>query len=112
MADTLLRSGPSSKVSDRGQEASLGFRRLGFERGISWVEVRPGTGRHHQIRVQFAHRGHPVLGDFRYGSRIGFPKKSLALHARMLTLLHSDPEGGDDVQRGARGVLAVEISVA
>ncbi len=88
MADALLRSGPSSKVSDRGQEASLGFRRLGFERGISWVEVRPGTGRHHQIRVQFAHRGHPVLGDFRYGSRIGFPKKSLALHARTLTLLH------------------------
>ena len=88
MADTLLRAGPSSRVSDRGQEAVLGFRRLRFERGISWVEVRPKTGRHHQIRVQFAHRGHPVVGDFRYGASIGFPEKSLALHARALTLLH------------------------
>ncbi len=88
MADTLLRAGPSSTVSDRGQEAVLAFRRLRFERGISWVEVRPKTGRHHQIRVQFAHRGHPVVGDFRYGGRVRFPEKSLALHARALTLLH------------------------
>ncbi len=88
MVDTLLRAGPSSTVSERGQEAVLGFRRLRFERGISWVEVRPKTGRHHQIRVQFAHRGHPVVGDFRYGARIGFPEKSLALHARALTLSH------------------------
>ena len=88
MADRLLRAGPSSAVSDRGREAALGFRRLRFERGISWAEVRPETGRHHQIRVQFAHRGHPVLGDFRYGSRIRFPAKSLALHARSLTLSH------------------------
>ena len=88
MADLLLRTGPSSTVSDKGREAVLGFRRLRFERGISWVEVRPKTGRHHQIRVQFAHRGHPVLGDLRYGARIGFPEKSLALHARALTLSH------------------------
>ena len=88
MTDRLLRAGPSSAVSDRGREAVLGFRRLRFERGISWVEVRPETGRHHQIRVQFAHRGHPVLGDFRYGSRIRFPEKSLALHARSLSLSH------------------------
>ncbi len=88
MVDTLLRAGPSSTVSERGQEAVLGFRRLRFERGISWVEVRPKTGRHHQIRVQFAHRGHPVVGDFRYGASIGFPEKSLALHARALTLSH------------------------
>ncbi len=88
MADRLLRAGPSSKISDNGREAVLGFRRLRFEQGISWVEIRPKTGRHHQIRVQFAHRGHPVLGDLRYGARIGFPEKSLALHARALTLSH------------------------
>lgn len=88
MTDRLLRAGPSSAVSDRGREAVLEFRRLRFARGISWVEVRPETGRHHQIRVQFAHRGHPVLGDLRYGARIGFPKRSLALHARALTLSH------------------------
>jgi len=26
------------------------------------------TGRHHQIRVQFSHREHPLIGDFKYGS--------------------------------------------
>lgn len=31
------------------------------------VRIRLGTGRTHQIRVQFAHRGHPLLGDVRYG---------------------------------------------
>ena len=88
MTDLLLREGRSSTVSANGREAVLEFRRLRFDRGISWVEVRPKTGRHHQIRVQFARRGHPVLGDLRYGARIGFPEKSLALHARALTLSH------------------------
>ena len=46
------------------------------------------TGRHHQIRVQFAYRGHPVIGDFRYGSKIKFGQRALALHARSLTISH------------------------
>lgn len=33
------------------------------------VSVRLHTGRTHQIRVQFAHRGHPLLGDGKYGAR-------------------------------------------
>ena len=38
------------------------------ERGESLVSVRLGTGRSHQIRVQFASRGMPLLGDVKYGS--------------------------------------------
>jgi len=33
------------------------------------VKVRLHTGRTHQIRVQFSHRGHPLLGDGKYGAR-------------------------------------------
>lgn len=34
------------------------------------VRIHLITGRHHQIRVQFSHRGHPLLGDLKYGNDI------------------------------------------
>ena len=34
----------------------------------SLVEIHLHTGRHHQIRVQFAHAGHPLIGDRKYGT--------------------------------------------
>ncbi len=44
--------------------------RLTFERmGESLVHVRLYTGRSHQIRVQFASRGFPLVGDHKYGSK-------------------------------------------
>jgi 23S rRNA-/tRNA-specific pseudouridylate synthase len=33
------------------------------------IELSPETGRMHQLRVQSAHRGHPIIGDIRYGAR-------------------------------------------
>jgi 23S rRNA pseudouridine1911/1915/1917 synthase len=88
--DRIARMGPTSRVvrGNDGQHAALAFRRLGYRRDVSWVEVELQTGRHHQIRVQFAYRGYPVLGDFRYGSDIKFGRKALGLHARSLTLTH------------------------
>ena len=47
------------------KEARLCFRHLG--EGL--VHVRLYTGRSHQIRVQFASRGFPLIGDHKYGSR-------------------------------------------
>lgn len=55
--------------------------------GLTWLELRPQTGRKHQLRVQLASRRHPVIGDFQYGSEIVFPG-GIALHARSLTFLH------------------------
>jgi 23S rRNA pseudouridine1911/1915/1917 synthase len=55
--------------------------------GLSLVELRPQTGRTHQLRVQLAVRGHPIAGDFKYGSETPFPG-GIALHARSLTVLH------------------------
>ncbi len=54
---------------------------------ISWVEVELLTGRKHQIRAQFAGRGHPVLGDFKYGSHRPCDQH-IALHCRQVRLLH------------------------
>lgn len=88
--DHLLREEYQSRVVDApdGSEARLSFRRIGFDDGISRVEVELETGRHHQIRVQFAHRGHPVLGDRRYGSQKPFIEDAIALHAREITIRH------------------------
>lgn len=41
---------------------------LRSDRGLSLVECRLHTGRTHQIRVQMAHMGHPLLGDGKYGT--------------------------------------------
>ena len=50
------------------REARLSYRRLEVLKGNSWLEVSLETGRKHQIRLQLAHCGHPVVGDRKYGS--------------------------------------------
>lgn len=70
------------------QSAELRFRRLKTTNDVSLIEIDLLTGRHHQIRVQFSHRGFPVLGDRRYGSNRVWPGEGIALHALKLSILH------------------------
>jgi len=55
------------------KKAKLSFRRLSQvqdgDKKISLVQIRLYTGRTHQIRVQFASRKHPLVGDGKYGSK-------------------------------------------
>jgi 23S rRNA pseudouridine1911/1915/1917 synthase len=69
------------------REARLRYRRLGVIEGNCWLHVELETGRKHQIRLQLAHHGHPILGDRKYGSRVTFPT-GIALHARRLVISH------------------------
>jgi 23S rRNA pseudouridine1911/1915/1917 synthase len=50
----------------------------------SLVELKPQTGRTHQIRVHLAYIGHPVVGDVVYGHKSSWP---LLLHAHKLSLI-------------------------
>jgi 23S rRNA pseudouridine1911/1915/1917 synthase len=77
------------------KRAVLRYRKLGPVPGGTLLEIRPETGRMHQIRVQAALRGHPILGDELYGATTSFGPPAplardrlIALHARSLTFLH------------------------
>jgi RluA family pseudouridine synthase len=79
----------------QGQPAVLHYRTLGRHALGSWLEIRLETGRTHQIRVQAASRGLPILGDAHYGSRLPFGEqfaderlRAIALHARSLGFVH------------------------
>jgi 23S rRNA pseudouridine1911/1915/1917 synthase len=55
---------------------------------VSLVELEPSTGRRHQLRLQLASRGCPIVGDRLYGSRLPCPAGGLALHATRLAIDH------------------------
>jgi len=74
------------------QEAKMAYRRLKPLDGLWLLEVDLQTGRKHQIRLQLASRGWPVVGDRKYGSRRPFPA-GIALHARQLLIRHPTTEG-------------------
>jgi 23S rRNA pseudouridine1911/1915/1917 synthase len=77
------------------KEASLRYRVLDVKEGRTLLWVEPLTGRTHQLRVQLAARGWPVVGDVQYGSADPMPVPenanpgdAIALHARRLILFH------------------------
>ena len=77
-----------SKERKGVKKASLSYRVVAEADGLCLVHVRLHTGRTHQIRVQFASRGMPLVGDGKYGSRKN--AASPALWSYALTL----PMGG------------------
>ncbi len=96
-----------------GRKAVLHYRTLAAAGWGTLLEITLETGRTHQIRVQAASRGHPLLGDAQYGSTVPFgPQhedvrlRPIALHARSLTFTHPTSQR-DDYRDGAdAGVLA------
>ena len=56
-------------------------------RGFSLLEIHLLTGRKHQIRVHLSEKGHPVVGDKKYGKG-NDPYGTLALHARSISFTH------------------------
>ena len=80
--DLLWKDARSNKVfvvkrQRKGvKEARLEFTRLSVGEA-SLVRIRLHTGRSHQIRVQFASRGYPLVGDHKYGARDETPSPML-----------------------------------
>jgi 23S rRNA pseudouridine1911/1915/1917 synthase len=82
----LAEDEPAAKV------ARVSFQVLDHEKGVTKLELRPSTGRSHQLRVQLAERGMPIVGDTKYGARSRLRaadgRSRIALHARRLIFTH------------------------
>jgi RluA family pseudouridine synthase len=90
--DHILKRDQSIRVAESteagAKPASLDLQTIGFEGGRSLVVLHLHTGRPHQIRVQCASRGFPLVGDLRYGAGTTLDGRNLALHATALALDH------------------------
>lgn len=85
----------ASRDTPGAKQAALTYRVVQKLSPGTLVEIRPMTGRAHQLRVQLAARGWPILGDALYGSAISFGpntaeprERVIALHALRLTFQH------------------------
>ena len=79
----------NSKVVDesKGKYSELSYEVISRDKNVNLtlVDISLKTGRHHQIRVQFASRNHALYGDQRYGLQ---DKQQIALHAYKLEFIH------------------------
>ena len=84
----LKQDNGNSIISESGKEAILEYELVDYNSklDVSLVDIKLITGRHHQIRVQFASRGHCLLGDHRYGDSTD--SKNIALFSYLLKIVH------------------------
>ena len=85
--DYLKRVEYRSEVTNSkdGKIAKLSYQVIKVKNNNTLLKINLETGRHHQIRVQFAYHNHPLLGDEKYGSKGRYP---LALYAYRLEFTH------------------------
>lgn len=108
LTDMLRKDGRSNlsvvvpSGTEGAKEAVLHWKLMRHNEACSLVEIELYTGRHHQIRVQMAHAGFPLLGDFKYGSALSkqlsnqLSVNSTALMAYEIRLRH--PATGETME--------------
>ncbi len=91
------------------ESAVTGYRTLAAGDEAALLELRPHTGRMHQLRVHMSALGRPIAGDSRYGGAltlVGAAVPRLMLHARSLSFPH--PAGGE---RTIEAAVPADIAV-
>ncbi len=73
------------KKIDNSQLAELSYEVIKNQGDKTLLKINLKTGRHHQIRAQLAHIGHPIVGDKKYGAKTFLPNNSIALCATKLS---------------------------
>ena len=80
------RKSMAVNFTDKAKSAKTYYRTLKRNKDFSLLELKPFTGRTHQLRVHLDFIGHPILGDNKYGKGNEFSR--LALHAKALGFTH------------------------
>ena len=88
-----------AKVTDKpikgSKPAELEYKKLKELDNYDIIEVKSKSGRHHQIRAQFAHFGFPIKVDVKYGARRSNKDRSINLHCSEIEITH--PVSGDKI---------------
>ncbi|MBB5022312.1 RluA family pseudouridine synthase [Desulfurispira natronophila] len=87
-SDFMSSDEKGSRIDPHGKLARLFYQVLWHDEAHSLLEVELKTGRKHQIRLQLAQRGHPIVGDLRYGAPEPLADRSIALCAWRLAYAH------------------------
>ena len=82
----LKRKNMAVSFTQNTKYAKTTYKTLKRSKDFSLLELRPFTGRTHQLRVHLAYLGHAILGDLKYGKKDSFPR--LALHAQEIGFIH------------------------
>lgn len=77
-----------TKEVNGSQRAELSYKLLSEVNGFYLLEVKPITGRTHQIRVQLASMNCPIVGDNKYGYPRANKDRSICLHSHKLAFNH------------------------
>lgn len=78
------RAPATFRVGANGKSATTHYKVLQESKDVSLIELKPQTGRTHQLRVHLAHLGHPIVGDVLYAD--GKFGERMYLHAKQLEL--------------------------
>ena len=82
----------AAEGEEGARNAVTEWRALERRGGLTLFELKPRTGRPHQLRVACKSLGAPLAGDLKYGAREPLPDKSIALHAAQLAFDHPTRE--------------------
>lgn len=101
---------PRQKVDhEKGKQALTYYKELVIEEESTLVELRPVTGRSHQLRVHMLSLGHPILGDRLYATGEALlASERLQLHAKFLAIHH--PKTGEPLHFHAECPFASTIA--
>jgi len=77
-----------SQEKGKGKYSELHYRWIGSCEGYSLLEVKPITGRHHQIRVMLSSIGCAIKGDLKYGAAKPNSEGNICLHAHSIKFVH------------------------